>query len=266
LVVWGVVGTRSVGFARYTCTGQGSGFSPCANQAPSGNVDWVGAPAGDSLSLVVPFNADSGDVARVRIHSSPGPPGPDQSYVYVKVYHADGTSSCNDMAIYTTGHANGNAWSSDGLFTATSVGNAVSVFLWVDKVSNGNPYNQIVKIDVGSNCGLSLAMPLSATDPKNLTAGTEQDGGAMYLFYVETGIMKKARALLGDSLTMYFVSESIVPALSSYTNPCYVTAAQSSSHYIPILFTRESTGQICGSTGTYNLYYVGYPLPLDGEP
>jgi len=169
----------AVGFARYTCTGQGaSGFSPCATQVQSGSVDWgYGRAGGYQYSVVAPFNTGTGDIARFTIDSVPFPDG--KSYVRAKVYHADGTN-CGDAA--DIGHSNAenrDAWMTDGLFTAAASGSTATIFFFDTAAFTLYSYN------LASNCNsqADLVRGLGTGNAKYLTAGTEQDGGALYLFY-----------------------------------------------------------------------------------
>src|SRR3989442_7630441 len=152
---------------------------------------------------------------------------------------------------------NGDSWINDGLFSTAPSGNEVRLFI-VDTSTN-----RILDYAFGSNCGTGQDTTITSQvgGLKYLSAGAAQDG-SIFLFYVEgsPGGIQLAR------IVPYTVLTTETPTtLLTYSAPCLVTIAEHFSHFTPMLFTRHSSGSSCGSPGTYYLYYVNYPLPLDGE-
>src|SRR2546428_14077798 len=99
----------------------------------------------------------------------------------------------------------------------------------------------------------------------------------MYLFYADGNPMtiRKARALpvtiVVQECSSSFYSENVVATLSPYTTPFYLTTAPISSHFVPLMFVRAyppppGISDGCSTSwSNWCLYYVNYPLPLDGE-
>jgi RHS repeat-associated protein len=251
-----------VGTSTYKCTGPGSaGFSECATQVPVGGVDYGGS--GPSYSLVAPFNGVDA-VARIWIHSYtdvcfPGPCA-QHSVFSVRVFSGAGPN-CPDTQFADTGQDLGDAWIADGLFTATPVGSDVSLFFRGSDSSIGNYL-------IATNCAVRQEIGLSPGMAKYLTAGTDQTGNAAYLFYTVGGNIRYARVI---PYSPYVDDVAVPPSLSVYTNPFYLTAAQFARRFIPLMFTRAyppptlPPGISDTCTASYCLYYVNFPLPLDGE-
>jgi len=249
-----------IGFARYTCGGPGpSGFSVCATNVQNGPPDWGSISFGDAgYSALVAFLDGSGDIARFKVESSPAG---GQSFVRVKVYHADGTACGDDADIAQTGAANGDAWFTDSLFTVAAQGGVATIFFLDTQTGWLRSYN------VYSNCASQSDVILQGlATAKYLTAGTEQGGGALYLFYTVNGAAYYARIIPDGSNSVFFAT-----AFPAYTNPYYLAAAPVSSHFVPLMFVRAyppPPGISDGCTTSWSgwcLYYVNYPLPLDGE-
>lgn len=253
-ITWSDTG-GGLGTQFYECTGPGSsGFSSCATQAAVGSTDWVGLSGDHRYSLVVAFNGVD-DVARIMVNSYTDSPHPNaqHSKLSVKVFRADGTT-CGDSDFGDTGQDIRNSWTNDGLFTATASGNLVNVFY-----VNGATA-RIVSFNIDSNCaGHVDVVQAFSVSAKYLTVGTE-GSGALYLFYSQNGAMYYARTVPDGSNTW-----KAIPILSSYTSPYYLTAAQYSGHFIPLVFTRAYAANFDSCTSSWCLYYVGFPLPLDGE-
>src|SRR2546428_4553281 len=216
----------AIGFARYTCTGQGSsGLSPCATQVLSGAVDWgYGASGGYQYSLVAPFNDGSGSIARVKVDSVPLD---GKSYIRAKVYRDDGTSCGDTYDLVATGEASGDDWMNLGFFTATAAGPYVDLFVWVYKDPIGFVFDNIVRREIDSNCAelQPITIAVNAIDAKYLTSGVESTGGAAYLFFGSGSptTIHKVRAIPGNRWA--FNEEPIISSLSPYTNSSYLTAA-----------------------------------------
>jgi hypothetical protein len=124
-------------------------------------------------------------------------------------------------------------------------------------------------MDGGCNLNEDSAVPSGisvGTNAEFLTSGTEQDGLALYLFYIagasSNRVINYARVVPNRSL----VGPTSIPFLASYTEPWYVTAAQTSSDFTPLVFTRQGGVSGDGCTGAnWCLFHVNYPLPLNGE-
>ncbi len=245
-------------FERWTCKGPGaSGSSACATTSNSG----ADQAYNGQYSLVVPFDGDSGAIARIKIDSYTDIwPGGPHSKFYVKVYYpfddADGFhAACGDVQFADTGQDLGVDWINLGLFTATPVGNYVSIFF---RSSGSAIANWLIDIHCAGSAETSLSTSSAAT---YLAAGRELNGDAMYLFYVEGGAYRYARIAPHNPNILYVTPRT----LAAYTNPYYVTAAQISSRFIPMMFTRAWQSGFDGCTASWCLYYVNFPLPLDGE-
>jgi len=254
VTTWGDSG-GGIGTATYKCTGQGSsGFSSCATQTAVGSVDWGGSSP--SYSLVVPFNGIDA-VARVMVHSFTGFFGDQHAQFSVKVFYSTGTS-CPEAQFTDTGQDLRDAWIADGLFTATPVGSDVNIFFRSSGSTIGNWL-------VSTSCVARQQIDVAAGTATYLTAGTDQTGNATYLFYTESGNIRYARVI---PYSVYVTSVTIPPSLSVYTSPFYLSAAQFARRFIPLMFTRAyppPQGISDGCTSSYCLYYVNFPLPLDGE-
>src|SRR5207249_2079210 len=194
------------------------------------------------------------------------------THIDATIYHGDGTNCPSSTTIGITA-GNGVDWINKGLFTAASSGNLASVF-FLD-TSTGQIHDYDIT-DAYGGCSLvaDSAVPDMSMTPGSgtqfLTAGTEQDGQALYLFY--SGLVGSyheiyyARVVPNQVLT----GPKTVATLTAYTEPSYVTSAQVSSDFIPVMFTRAYSppGLSDGCTTSWSgwcLYYVGYPLPLNGE-
>ena len=252
VVTWSDDG-GGLGTQTYECTGPGS--HNCASTVPVA-VEPDFASGNNQFSVVVPFNGDTGSVARFKVDSVSG-----NSYFRVKIFRA-GDSVCGDVSdIANAGYDIGSAWVTDGLFTAAASGSLVYLF-FVDSAG------YIVSYTVDINCMATHMTPdLAAVGPKNLTAGTQQDGSAVYLF-LRSGTSPN----IYINYLRYASSQPITGGpwqiLTAYTNPYYLTAAQISSHFVPLMFVRafQSGFDSCtASTTNQCLYFVNYPLPLDGE-
>src|SRR3989449_1076521 len=253
-IVW-VETTNEVGFKRFTCTGQGtSGFSPCANwsAAPRDLVSW--AVLDSYYVTLAAFSDGSGSLIRFIVQNSGTYT---KSFFHVKLFRSDGSSCFDDAEFGHVDVRNGDSWINDGLFSTAPSGNEVRLFI-VDTSTN-----RILDYAFGSNCGTGQDTTITSQvgGLKYLSAGAAQDG-SIFLFYVEgsPGGIQLAR------IVPYTVLTTETPTtLLTYSAPCLVTIAEHFSHFTPMLFTRHSSGSSCGSPGTYYLYYVNYPLPLDGE-
>src|SRR2546428_189987 len=244
-------------FSRFLCS-QGTGVSSCAVQTLLGvQSDVVGIYPiviplvfGDFLAVFSASASDSDTKFRGWLYSVNGGCTSPQ---YITVVGVPLTSD----------------WVNHGLFTAAPVvsGTNLASLFFLDTF-NG----QIYDYDMDSSCNLTpdSAYSSGAISPganaEFLTAETEQDGLALSLFYMAgTSPSRKisyARIVPNKSLT----GPTVIPFLASYTEPWYVTAAQKSSDFIPLAFMRQGGVSGDGCTGlNWCLFYVNYPLPLNGE-
>src|SRR5439155_11534522 len=157
-------------------------------------------------------------------------------------------------------------WLENGWFTAAASGAIISLFVFDS--SDSHIYNY----DLDLNCNITedTAAPSGTINPgataRNLTAGTEMDGQAVYLFNTAGSphTVRYTRVVPNKALA---ANQVVVPSLTAYTEPLSLVSARMSSDFVPLAFVRAAPGPVSdGCTGTgWCLYYVNYPLPLNGE-
>ena len=260
-MTWKDSHTSQVGFLRFQCTGQGSGFSPCAvspREAFNGGTDPDMAGGEEyQTAIVVAFNDESGSIARVRIEDTIV----SNALMFVRIY-GSGDVMCGDINLTPDANTILVKWGSGwwNKFTATASGNKVYVFAYGRLAAPSSITSHVINGD----CSSAVPSDITNVDSGNyLSSGTDEHG-EIYLFYTKSGRAYHARIIPDSGPNLGLPMSTSV--LSSYT-PLNLATSAFASRFIPIAFTIAYPGpnNECQTPGKYCLYYSNYPLPIDGE-
>src|SRR3990170_1058451 len=244
-VTWVEAGSAAqfVYLLRYLCIGT-NGFLCSAGQFTETFVGFFTHAL--TRAFPVAFNGDQGYVA--VFYASPSDP--------INVFE-HWTTAPRGWCRYTIDSDPAHVIGEDPLdyLAATPSDQYISVF-W--KASVSGQY-KIFQRDVGAglDCPLQPENELysGSFKPRYLSAGTEQDGRSVYLFWQRQNSTDGPYFLYYARVTPEAGAAAETPPwMPSYTTLEYITSAAASNRFIPLMYTNGTS-----------LYFVNYPLPLDGE-